>query len=59
MEIKTIQEVLKEYSVELKSENSKVSIYACKNLLHTSKLSAHSARSTVFRKATRSSDLLK
>jgi hypothetical protein len=59
MEMKTIQEVLKEYSVELKSADAKASIYACKRLLNETNLTAPAARLKAFQNATRQSDLFK
>lgn len=54
--MKTIQEVLNEYSIELKSEKRHATVYTCKKVLQENK-STTSPKRKVFSNATQQNDL--
>jgi hypothetical protein len=51
MKIKTIQEVLKEYTIELKSETRNVIVYTCKRTSQKNKLTSATTRLNAYSNA--------
>jgi hypothetical protein len=58
MEMKKIQEVLNEYSIELKSADRHITVYACKRVEQKNKSKVSVKRSATFCDTTQQSNLI-